>query len=198
MPYKEHIYSVLIVSASEKFNSALEPLLPVTTFLPLKMVGSIAEAQRQLLDRSYDIIIINTPLPDDFGRKFAVDAVGDKGERGTVVLLCVKSELYAEIYEKVVDYGIFILRKPISMQMMVQALDWMCAVRERLGRLEKKKISLEDKMAEIRIVNRAKWALIEICQMTEDNAHRYIEKQAMDRCITKREAAEEILKTYKK
>lgn len=52
-------------------------------------------------------------------------------------------------------------------------------------------------MQEIRIVNRAKWALIENLKMTEADAHRYIEKQAMDRCIAKREVAEEIIKTYK-
>ena len=63
--------------------------------------------------------------------------------------------------------------------------------------MEKKKISLEEKMMEIKIVNRAKWTLINSLNMSEDDAHRYIEKQAMDRCVSKREIAEEILRTYK-
>ena len=33
-------------------------------------------------------------------------------------------------------------------------------------------------------------------KMAESDAHRYIEKQAMDRCISKKEVAEEIIKTY--
>ena len=33
--------------------------------------------------------------------------------------------------------------------------------------------------------------------MTEAEAHRYIEKQAMDLRISRREAAENIIKTYK-
>ena len=45
-------------------------------------------------------------------------------------------------------------------------------------------------MAEIRLVNRAKWVLIEQLRMTEQEAHRYIEKQAMDRCVTRRAVAE--------
>ena len=65
-----------------------------------------------------------------------------------------------------------------------------------LSKFEKKNVSLEDKMAEIRIVNRAKWTLIEACNMTESDAHHYIEKQAMDHCITRREVAESILQTY--
>ena len=57
-------------------------------------------------------------------------------------------------------------------------------------------MTLEDKMGEIRLVNRAKWALINSCHMTEEDAHRYIQKQAMDRCVAKKVIAEEILKTY--
>jgi len=51
-------------------------------------------------------------------------------------------------------------------------------------------------MAEIRLVNKAKWFLISELSMSEPEAHRYIEKQAMDRCIPKRSIAEEIVKTY--
>ena len=51
-------------------------------------------------------------------------------------------------------------------------------------------------MEEIRIVNRAKWLLISEIKMDEPNAHRYIEKQAMDRCVSKRVIAEEIIQTY--
>ncbi len=51
-------------------------------------------------------------------------------------------------------------------------------------------------MAEIRIVSRAKLLLISEMQMDEAQAHRYIEKQAMDRCVTKRAIAEEIINTY--
>ena len=51
-------------------------------------------------------------------------------------------------------------------------------------------------MEEIRLVNRAKWLLIEQLRMTESEAHRYIEKQAMDRCVTKLSIAENIISMY--
>ena len=63
--------------------------------------------------------------------------------------------------------------------------------------MEKKTATIEEKMEEIRLVNRAKWLLIEELKMTEQEAHRYIEKQAMDRCVTKRVVAVQILSTYK-
>ena len=51
-------------------------------------------------------------------------------------------------------------------------------------------------MEEIRLVNRAKWLLIGELKMDEPSAHRYIEKQAMDRCVSKGEVARGILRTY--
>ena len=72
----------------------------------------------------------------------------------------------------------------------------MSSARERLRKSEKKALSIEEKMEEIRIVNRAKWILIRELKLDEPEAHRYIEKQAMDRCISKRIIAEEIIKKY--
>ena len=62
--------------------------------------------------------------------------------------------------------------------------------------METKNLSIEEKMEEIRLVNRAKWILIEQLKMTEAEAHRHIEKQAMDRCTGKRDIALGIIKTY--
>mgnify|MGYP002627206063 CR=1 FL=1 len=53
-----------------------------------------------------------------------------------------------------------------------------------------------EKMQEIRLVNRAKWLLISELNMDEQTAHRYIEKQAMDRCVSRRKIAEGIIATY--
>ena len=112
------------------------------------------------------------------------------------MLLFVKSELYSEITDKVNKYGVFVLSKPTSPQAVSQAFDWMKAMRNRLSGLEKKAVSLEDKMKEIRLIISAKWMRIEQLKMTESDAHRYIEEQAMDRCVTRTESAETIIRTY--
>jgi response regulator NasT len=68
-------------------------------------------------------------------------------------------------------------------------------VRERVKRIEKENIELRLKIDELRIVGKAKCLLIEKHGMSEPEAHRYIEKQAMDMRITKYRVAEEILQT---
>lgn len=110
--------------------------------------------------------------------------------------MLVRAEIYNDTYEKAVNHGVFILQKPTSKLALSQALSWMASARERLRKFEKNTLSIEEKMEEIRLTNRAKWLLINHLHMDEPQAHRYIEKQAMDRCIPKKIVAKEIIKTY--
>ena len=192
MDLREHAYSILIVSAAEKFNTSIKELFPDFSCSIIKVEKNVSSAKRALAEREYDIVIINSPLPDDDGIRFAIDMCSGKN---TVALLLVRAELYAPIFDKVSPYGVYTLSKPISRQVLRQAFDWMAATRERLRRFEKKTLDLEDKMQEIRLINRAKWLLIDNLKMPENEAHRYIEKQAMDRCVSRKNIAEEIIKT---
>lgn len=193
MSLRERVYSILIVSATDKFTSAFADLLPETRYSPIHTAASVNAAERILAEKTFDFVIINAPLPDDIGIRFAIDTSTSKQ---SAVLLLVKSDVHAGIHDKVAEYGVFTLSKPTSKPTMIHALSWMESARERLRQFEKKSLSIKEKMAEIRLVNKAKWILISELKMNEPDAHRYIEKQAMDRCITKQIIAEEIIKTY--
>ena len=69
------------------------------------------------------------------------------------------------------------------------------AVRVQLNAVMQENQKLRRKLEETRLGDRAKCILIECCGMTEPEAHAYLEKRAMDRRQTKREAAMEILQT---
>ena len=193
MSLRERVYSILIVSATDKFTSAFADLLPETRYSPIHTAASVNAAERILAEKTFDFVIINAPLPDGIGTRFAIDTCTSKQ---SAVLLLVKSDIHAGIHDKVVEYGVFTLSKPTSKPTMIHAFSWMESARERLRQFEKKSLSIKEKMAEIRLVNKAKWILISELKMNEPDAHRYIEKQAMDRCVTKQTIAEEIIKTY--
>lgn len=192
MSLKERVYSVLIVSNADTFNYSLKTLLPESRFSPVHFAESINEAKRDVLDRTYDLVLIHSPLPDGDGTRFAIDLCTGS----TMSLLFIKTELYADVYDKVAEHGVLTLPRPTSKSMVTQALEWMVAGRERLRKLEKKTVTIEEKMAEIRLVNRAKWLLIDELKMSESEAHRYIEKQAMDQCVPRRQIAETVIKLY--
>ena len=194
MEFTERRYSVLLVSSSPKFNESMLALLPESRFYPVAAVSDVSSARRRLLESKYDIVIINAPLPDDFGTRLALNICDNSG---TAVLLFVKAEHYPDINGRVSPFGVLVLPKPASSQTVSQSLQLLCGTRERLRRMEQKTASIEEKMGEIRILNRAKLLLMEQLKMTEKEAHRFIEKQAMDRCVTRITIAQSILSTYK-
>ena len=194
MVFQERTYSVLIVTASDSFTNSVMPLLPVTDYWPVTTARSVGEARRRIAEKDFDIVLINAPLPDDFGMRLAIDICTNSGAG---VLLMVKNDLFNDIYAKVVSYGVITLSKPTNLQMVAQNLRILCATRERMRQMQARQATVEEKIEEIRLVNRAKWLLIECLSMTEPEAHRYIEKQSMDERISKREVAENIIKTYK-
>ena len=194
MDFAQHSYKVLIVSSSDKFVRPMLDMLPEKMFETIETASDVAQARRKLLEREFDIVIINSPLRDEFGTKLALD-ICQKSSAG--VLLFVKAEHYSDITSKVMQYGVLTISKPTSPSMIMQSVQMLCSTRERLRIMEKKNASVEEKIEEIRIVNRAKCLLIEQLKMTEPEAHRYIEKQAMDRCVTRRVIAENIILTYK-
>ena len=193
MVFQERTYSVLIATASDTFANSVMPLLPMTDYWPVTIVHSVSEARRRVVDTEFDIVLINAPLPDDFGMRLAIDICTNSGAG---VLMLVKNDLFNDIYAKVVGYGVITLSKPTNSQMVAQNLRILCATRERMRQMQARQATVEEKIEEIRLVNRAKWLLIECLSMTEPEAHRYIEKQSMDARISKREVAENIIKTY--
>lgn len=193
MLFKEYTYSVLIVSSSEKFAASIKSMLPENEFGPVRFAKNEGEARRKLADMNFDTVIINTPLVDDFGTGLALDVAADTRSGA---LMFVKDELYDDVTDRVIDYGVLTMSKPVSASMVHQVFKIMYAMQERFRRMEKKAATLEEKMEEIRLINHAKWILIQHMKLTEEEAHKLIEKQAMDTRRTKREIAEGIIRTY--
>ena len=67
MRLQERIYSVLVVSCSEKLNDALSQLLPVSSYQPVQIVTSANAARRSITEQTFDLVLINFPLPDESG-----------------------------------------------------------------------------------------------------------------------------------
>ena len=99
-------------------------------------------------------------------------------------------------YYHLLPSGAATLAKPVSGQSLGQSLRLLCAMRERMKVVRERQGTVEEKIEEIRLVNRAKWLLIECLHMTEPEAHRYITRQAMEQRTSKKEIAENVIRTY--
>ena len=183
---------VLIVTGTEKSYEFFTELLPPAEFYPITMAKTAGEARRGAIDNPADIVIINTPLSDDFGLQLALDLA----ESSAGILLLVKADLYEQVAYQAEEAGVLTLSKPNSRQALYTAVRLLSAVNARLWAAEQKNRSFQEKMADIRAVNRDKWLLIEKHNMTEKEAHYYIEKQAMDARVPRRKIAENIIRSY--
>lgn len=194
MGSEKNIKRVLVVSANASAHGLIRGLLPQDEFPIVVHTASAAAARRTLLTTEFDLMVVNTPLPDELGSEIALEF----SERTMGVLVLCKKETYEQYVYPLEEGGVLVLEKPASRQAIYSAMRLLCAVVERLSRLERRNKTLQDKMTDIRMVNRAKWLLIENLGMTEKEAHYHLEKQAMDMRLSRREVAEHIIRTYDK
>lgn len=182
---------ILLVSGPGKGRDSLTAMLrPFAS--SLITVGDGGQARRRLVDMPCDLVVINAPLPDEDGRTLAADtALASE----TGVILLVRSELVGAA-DGAQEAGALVLEKPLSRPAFEQAVRLAEATRRRLLGLRNENRLLQSKIEEIRLVDRAKCVLIQVLHLTEPQAHRYIERQAMDRRVSRREIAEGILRTY--
>ena len=94
------------------------------------------------------------------------------------------------------EQGVLLLSKPFSNTLFLQAIHLAAASNHRLQLLRQENARMQEKIAQVRLVSHAKCCLVEREQMSEDAAHRYIEKRAMDTRRSRAEIAQEILDSY--
>ncbi len=185
--------SALIVSSTIQGTESFTELLNAAGIHQIAAVKTAGEARRSVLENDYDLVIINAPLRDESGenlsRHIALKGISQ-------VMLIVKSEDYDAVSAVCEDDGVLTIAKPLNKAVFWSALKLANSSQKRLKRVQNENTLLKQKIEDIRIVDRAKCVLISNVNMNEKDAHRFIEKQAMDMRTTRRAVAEEILKTY--
>ena len=186
----EITHSILIVSGSEQFASAVYSCLPEKKYISVERRSDAGSARRWLLERYYDIVVINAPLPDENGLEFALDTA-EESQAG--ILFVVPAAAFEDAQSRLIDRGILTIPKPASREQISRGIRFLMAVQVKIRRLEQKLTAAQEKMEEMRIVNKVKFMLVETRHMAEDEAHRLIGKLAMDNGISRRRAAERLL-----
>ncbi|MBE6013070.1 MAG: ANTAR domain-containing protein [Lachnospiraceae bacterium] len=185
--------SVLIAARTEKGAEFIKDIIKNRYYTKINVCLSGSETRRHMLNYGYDLLIISAPLTDENGVDMAVEL--SLNYKSNIVLL-VKADIAEEIAERVNKYGVFTIDKPISRSFLLRVISYLDASGKRFMDIKKENEGLHRKIEELRIVNRAKYILMQYLSFTEEQAHRYIEKQAMDLRQTKIKIAENILKTY--
>ncbi len=183
------IHSILLISKDSKVETFVMSLLN-QNFDNVSVVHDANEGKRKLMECPVDIIIV------DSGEGEETDTAIDLSDSSSTVILLVPANSFDQISYRVETYGIITVTKPLEVYNFYMMMKVACAVQYKIKSLYATNTRLKEKMEEIRVVNRAKMLLIQNHSMSEQDAHRYIEKEAMDRCEKRIDIAENIIKTY--
>ena len=161
-------------------SSELAKLLPLF-HLPVELAPVRRE---QLSGASADGMILSA---EDFA---LAEALGRQDF--VAVLLLADAAKLETLYPACIASGFLAGDRARIRESLPQLLALCC----RLRAVRMRENSLQRKLDDTRLVNRAKLLLMSRLQMTEAQAHRFIEKTAMDSGMSKRDVAVGIIRTY--
>ncbi len=183
----------LLISHSEKGAASLCEIIKNEQYNDITVLGSAAKAREIKNGDDYDLICINAPLGDENGIELSRDFA--LATRACVVII-VPQKNAGSIHDLLVEQGVLVISKPINKHLFHHFLQFAECFKMRMLRYTQENDNLRHMVEDIKIINRAKLLLITCLNMTETQAHRYLEKQAMDLRISKLKVAKQVIQTY--
>lgn len=188
-----HTVSALLVSASEAQTKRIGALLTRARIVPFEHADSVRQALDLFDAGGIDGVLIAEPVTGSSGQELALQLK----KRRCMAVLLLAEPTHADAATALLEQsGVLVLPNDAPESLIVQTIRLLAAVRIQLEQMQHKTEKLEAKVADIRIINRAKLLLVQHLQMTETEAHKYIEKQAMNTSKPRRTIAENIIRTY--
>ena len=139
-----------------------------------------------------DLLIAVMPLSDGTDVEGIIDVAQRHPQLMSILL--VRQEAYEQVTYQCRNQQIFVIAMPFKRQVLAEAASFMLRIRTVIDDKDKELARMRKNLNEIRIITSAKIRLMQTRQMTEEEAHYYLEKEAMDRSLSKKEVAEEILR----
>lgn len=183
--------NVLIISSNKNAAETLSEFIRESFQCSVKAVETAYQA-RIYLDKNKmtELAVINSPLMDESGEELA-EYIIQNSVAGCILL--GKSERIEKISEKAEKCGIILISKPFNRTLLYQLIKTVDISVRRSWKLYEETIRLEQKIDEIKTVDKAKFLLMEYRGMTEEKAHNYLEQYAMNKRKKKSIAALEII-----
>ena len=100
------------------------------------------------------------------------------------------------ISDTATESGVLLVTKPVIPQLFEQTIRVGLACRNRMLLYKSENERLQKKYEELKIIDRAKCLLIEHMRITEEEAHRVLEKEAMDTRLTRVRVAKLVLERF--
>ena len=184
------MYTTVLVSDAkcERLNRLLRKVGTVLT------PSSEAECLGVLARGGADFAVV-VQREDGRGVEFALKCAA--ASEATVVFVPVRT-LPKMLLDKLTAGGVCVLDAQADDGACEMFFGQLASIRTAYGALVRENAGLRRKVLEAQAVGRAKCLLVERRKMTEQAAHRFIEKTAMDNRLTRYAVAKDIIKGYER
>lgn len=183
----------LIICDSPKGTEFFQSFLVSNNYSDITVTSGPDEGRRKFGENEYDIVLINAPLKNESGEQLAIEMAEKNISQ---VILVVPIEFIDQITSKVENYGVITVEKPINKALFASAIKLAEVTQRRVEMVANENRKLKKKMDELKLISRAKCLLVSVLGVDEEGAHKYIEKQAMDERMTRKEVAEEVISRF--
>jgi len=185
--------SALIVGASQELYKTIHDVLALSDFESIEGAGDLRRAEELVSSLDVDLVFIHAPSPLRAELEFAA-RISERPDMAVVML--VRQSMVASTERALVKTKTLVLGMPISRQALIQSIKLAGSLTYKFTQIQKETDKLKKKIEDLKVLDRAKCCLVAFLRMNEEQAHRYIQKRAMDMRVSQREVAEDILKTY--
>ena len=180
----------MIVSAGAAANEYLSARLAELGYRRPVIVPSGTEARRRMLAESFELILVNAPLPDEFGHELCADAAR---QTDAGVMLLAKAAASDELLAPMNGEGVLVVPKPFSAALFLQAVHMAAASNHRLQRLRAENDRLQQKMAELGLPAGPRCRRRKPGGMPGPEPPAYRKKPAMDPRRSRAQVAQDVL-----
>lgn len=184
---------VLIICQDYQQQRQIKEVLLKLKVTNVMYASSIEIAKKKMLEKYFELIIIDTTLSSAIYLDFAKNITKTSNSQ---VLVLLKVEFYDNLSFELEQMGIYTLAKPYTKITLFNVLK-MCSIAiKNINKIQNEVTKLQKQITSIRLVNQAKLILIQKFKISEDEAHHFIEKKAMDYQTTKVIIARKIINKY--
>ncbi|MDR0913726.1 MAG: ANTAR domain-containing protein [Oscillospiraceae bacterium] len=185
--------SALVFSKTEKSAAAISDLLCIEGFDDVVFAFAPEQLEYYVQTKDFDLILVNIVSELEKGVSVAVNAA--QITRACVIII-VQEDIAASISDAMACKGVLVIGKPVNKHLFHHYLLFTDFFKRRMLGLFEENSKLKQRMEGIKIIDRAKMLLMQNLVFSEDQAHKYLERQAMDMRMTKVDVARQVLKTY--
>ena len=193
MKLTDRIGAILVIAAKPRIQSSVRSAL-TAKYGRILTAETVQEARRAVEREKIALMVIFSPLKDEE----EIPRLFDMAERrGIAAGYIVGREIYGETAYRLEGRNVFVVAYPLQMDQVLQLVSFLHQVQRRFWLVLSEQERLQRQVQDVQIVCRVKCLLVEKREMTEEEAHHFIEQEAMNTGLSKREAALKILKELK-